>query len=109
LGAGHAAAIGGQRVLAARRTAPFVRPTEPTALTSIAASHMFALRQANRIQVDSGRHVARQPGSSTAADNRDGEIAGALDATLSAASGSLGAAPDAHGAAPRSEWVMNRS
>jgi integrase len=38
-----------------------------------------------------------------AADDRDGEIARALDATLSAASGSLSEAPDAHEAEPRSD------
>jgi integrase len=38
-----------------------------------------------------------------AADDRDGEIARALDATLSAASGSLSEAPDADEAEPRSD------
>jgi integrase len=38
-----------------------------------------------------------------AADDRDGEIARALDATLSSASGSLSTAPDPQEAGPHSE------
>ena len=63
------------------------------------------------------KELMRQLGSSPAAalvyqhaaDDRDAEIARALDATLSAASGSLSDASDEGEAEPSGEWVMNRS